>query len=154
MILFRKMPQIFKSKFLEKEFKEFYQDIIPNLNNCNSCGILKCRCCFVFQYNCSMCHILRCKNCQLFKNSRDLLFEKCSIDQWHYVVNFVRDLFHVSNYSVLRYNDLKPISQQVKDKNEVFLSKKDSENYLNKTKNNNNNNNDNNNNNNNKKSIL
>ena len=88
-----------------------------------------------------MCHILRCKNCQLFKNSRDLLSEKCSIDQWHYVANFVRDLFHVSNYSVLRYNDLKPISQEVKDKNEVFLSKKDSENYLNRSKNNNNNNN-------------
>ena len=120
------MSQIFKSEFLEKEFKEFYQVVIPNLNNCNSCGILKGRYCFVFQYNCNMCRILSCKNCQLFKNSRDLLFETCAIDQWHYIANFVHDLFDVSSYSVLRYSDLKPISQEVKDKNLVFLSKKES----------------------------
>ena len=96
------MSQIFKSECIEKEFIEFYQTIIPNLNNCNSCGIFKCRYCFVYQYNCCMCRIMRCKNCQLFKNSRDLLFEKCSIDQWRYIANFVHDLFNVSIYSILR----------------------------------------------------
>ena len=116
------MSQIFKSEFIEKEFIEFYQTIIPNLNNCNSYGILKCRYCFVYQYNCCMCRIMRCKNCQLFKNSRDLLFEKCSIDQWRYIANFVHDLFNVSIYSILRYSDLKPISQEVKDKNLVFFN--------------------------------
>ena len=90
---------------------------------------------------------MRCKNCQLFKNSRDLLFVKFSTDQWRYIVNFVHDLFNVSIYSVLRYCDLKPISQEVKDKNLVFLSKKESENYLSKYNNNNNNNNNNNDNN-------
>lgn len=75
------MAQIFKSEFLKKEFIELYQEIIPNLNKCNSCGILKCRNCFLFQYNSNMCRIMRCKNCQLFKNSKDLLFEKCTIEQ-------------------------------------------------------------------------
>ena len=66
-----------------------------------------------------MCRSVRCKNCQLFKNSRDLLFEKCTV---HYIVNFVHDLFHVSSYSVLRYSDLKPISHEVKGKNCFLLS--------------------------------
>lgn len=84
-----------------------------------------------------MCRIIRCKNCQMFKNLRDLLFEKCSMDQWHYIANFVHDLFNLSIYSVLRYNDLKPISEEVKNKNIVFLSKKESEDYLSKYNNNN-----------------
>ena len=33
------MSQIFKSEFIEKEFIEFYQTIIPNLNNCNSSNV-------------------------------------------------------------------------------------------------------------------
>ena len=45
------------------------------------------------------------------------MFEKCSINQWNYVVNFIHDLFDVSIYFALRYNDLKPISQEVRHKN-------------------------------------
>ena len=73
-----------------------------------------------------MCRSVRCKNCQLFKNSRDLLFEKCTV---HYIVNFVHDLFHVSSYSVLRYSDLKPISHEVKGKNCFLLSLNNNNNY-------------------------
>lgn len=124
------MAQIFESEFLKKTFEEFYQIVIPNLNNCKSCGILKCRYCFIFRYDCCMCHILRCKNYQLFKTTRDLLFVKCSIDQWRYVVNFIRDLFNISDYSFLRYKDLTPILKEVKDKNKFFLCKQDAENYL------------------------
>ena len=32
---------VFENEFLRRQFKEFYQDIIPNLNFCRSCGILK-----------------------------------------------------------------------------------------------------------------
>ena len=45
------------------------------------------------------------------------MFEKCLINQWNYVVNFIHDLFDVSIYFALRYNDLKPISQEVRHKN-------------------------------------
>ena len=98
-----KMSQIFDSEIIKKEFEEFYQVIIPNLNNCNGYGILKCSKCFVFQYDCVMCCIFRCKNCQLFKTSRDILFQKTSIEQYNYIVNFVRDLYHVSEHSIMRY---------------------------------------------------
>ena len=64
------------------------------------------------------------------------MFEKCSINQWNYVVNFIHDLFDVSIYFVLRYNDLKPISQEVRDKNCVFLCKKDANDYLDNNNNN------------------
>ena len=110
------MSQLFKSKILEEELKELYQVIIPSLNKCNNCDILKCRYCFLFRYDCTVCRIVRCKNCQLFKNAKDLLFEKCSIEQWNYIANFIHDPFNISIYSVLRYSDLKPISQEVKDK--------------------------------------
>lgn len=108
------MSQIFDSEIIKKEFEEFYRVVIPNLNNCKSCGILKCSKCFVFQYNRVMCCIFRCKNFQLFKTSRDFLFQKTSIEQYNYIVNFVRDLYHVSDHSIMRYKDLKPISAEVK----------------------------------------
>ena len=114
------MAKTFQTEFLWKEFKEFYRIIIPNLNNCDSCGISKCRYCFIFQYDCRMCQIMRCKNCQLFKNYKDLLFKKCSVEQWQYIVNFIDDLFNLSIYSVFCYDDLKPISEKVKNKNFFF----------------------------------
>lgn len=107
------MAKIFQTEFLKKEFEEFYRVIIPNLNNCDSCGILKWRYCFIFQYDCRMCQIMRCKNFQLLKNYKDLLFEKCSVEQWQYIVNFIHDLFNLSLYSIFCYDDLKPISEKV-----------------------------------------
>ena len=82
--------------------------------------------------------MMRCRNCQLFRNAKDLLFEKWPIEQWNYIANFIHDLFNISVYSVLWYSDLKPISQEVKDKNCVFLCKKDANDYLDNNNNNNN----------------
>ena len=70
----------------------------------------------------------------MFKNSKRLLFEKCTIEQWNYIVNFLHDFFHISGYSFDFFSDLKPIISKVKESNEVFLCQMN---------NNNNNNNDN-----------
>ena len=117
--------QMFNNGYLEKEFKELYQVIIPNLNQCNNCNKLKCNSCFNFRSECTFCRISRCKNCQLFKNSKDLLFEKCTQEQWDYVINFIYDLFDISIFSIQSYTDLKFINQEVKDRNRsiIFSSK-------------------------------
>ena len=73
----------------------------------------------------------------MFKNSKRLLFEKCTIEQWNYIVNFLHDFFHISGYSFDFFSDLKPIISKVKESNEVFLCQ------MNNNNNNNNNNNDN-----------
>ena len=63
----------------------------------------------------------RCKNCQIFKNSKDLLFEKCPKEQWDYIVDFIYDLFNISIYSIKSSPDLKSINEKVKDKIAFFF---------------------------------
>ena len=108
------MAIIFKTSSLRKEFEELYQKIIPKLNDCNNCGILKCVFCSKFIVSCSICRKDRCKNCVLFQNTVDLLFEKCSKEQWDYVCNFLYDLFRVSWLTAYCFKDLKSINSSVK----------------------------------------
>ena len=63
------MAIIFKTSSLRKEFEELCQKIIPELNDCNNCGILKCVFCSKFTVSCSICRKDRCKNCVLFQNT-------------------------------------------------------------------------------------
>lgn len=125
--------QMFNNGYLEKEFKGLYQVIIPNLNQWNNCNKLKCSSCFYFWFECTFCRISRCKNCQLFKNNKDLLFEKCTQEQWDYVINLIYDLFDISIFSIQSYTDLKFINQKVKDKNKsiIFSSKNFNKKYVN-----------------------
>lgn len=125
--------QMFNNGYLEKEFKGLYQVIIPNLNQWNNCNKLKCNSCFYFWFECTFCRISRCKNCQLFKNNKDLLFEKCTQEQWDYVINLIYDLFDISIFSIQSYTDLKFINQKVKDKNKsiIFSSKNFNKKYVN-----------------------
>ena len=125
--------QMFNDGYLEKEFKGLYQVIIPNLNQWNNCNKLKCNSCFYFWFECTFCRISRCKNCQLFKNNKDLLFEKCTQEQWDYVINLIYDLFDISIFSIQSYTDLKFINQKVKDKNKsiIFSSKNFNKKYVN-----------------------
>lgn len=109
------MAIIFKTSSLRKEFEELCQKIIPKLNDCNNCGILKCVFCSKFTVSCSICRKDRCKNCVLFQNTVDLLFEKCSKEQWDYVCNFLYDLFRVSWLTAYCFKDLKPINSSVKN---------------------------------------
>lgn len=112
---------VFENEFLRKQFKEFYQDIIPNLNFCRSCGILKCRKCILYRNECRMCQLMKCDKCQLFKTTRDILFNKCPFEQWKYIANFIRDFFDHSDYSFLKLQDLTPISKVVKEKNRLYI---------------------------------
>lgn len=125
--------QMFNNGYLEKEFKGLYQVIISNLNQWNNCNKLKCYSCFYFWFECTFCGISRCKNCQLFKNNKDLLFEKCTQEQWDYVINLIYDLFDISIFSIQSYTDLKFINQKVKDKNKsiIFSSKNFNKKYVN-----------------------
>ena len=125
--------QMFNNGYLEKEFKGLYQVIIPNLNQWNNCNKLKCNSCFYFWFECTFCRISRCKNCPLFKNNKDLLFEKCTQEQWDYVINLIYDLFDISIFSIQSYTDLKFINQKVKDKNKsiIFSSKNFNKKYVN-----------------------
>ena len=118
------MAKIFKTKELENEFNQFIYKIIPSLNECGNCGILKCCDCFKFSINCGRCRLWKCKNCEMFKITKDLLFEKCSNQQWKYIVNFVHDLFKLSNYSFDFFSDLQLISEKVKEKNTFFKPKR------------------------------
>ena len=117
------MAKIFKTKKLENEFNELVYKIIPSLNKRGNCDILKCGYHFKFSFDCSGCKLNKCKNCKMFKITKDLLFEKCNNEQWRYVVNFIHDLFKVSEFSFNFLTDLQPTSKKVikKKKKKVFL---------------------------------
>ena len=130
--------KIFETEFLRrKEFEGLYQKIIPSLNQCGNCGILKNLNGFIFNLNCMSCRLWRCKNCQMFKNSKWLLFEKFTIKQWNYIANFLHDFFQISDYSFDFFSHLKPIDSKVKENNEVFLCQMNNNNkkYKNKSSN-------------------
>ena len=109
------MAVIFNSSILKNEFEDLYRKIIPKLNDCNNCGILKCTYCSRFTVSCSLCRKSRCKNCVSFKKIVDLLFEKCSKDQWDYVCNFLHDLFRISWFTTCCFKDLKWINSLIKN---------------------------------------
>ena len=118
------MAKIFKSKEMEKEFKELIYEIIPSLNEFGNCGILKCEHCYKFSVICSSCKKLKCRNCEKYKRSKEILFKNCSNIQLDYVVKFLTDLFKISDYSFDFFIDLKPIKEQIKENSDIFLTAK------------------------------
>ena len=60
-----------KMQYIKKKFGDFYQRIIPSLNRCDTCGILKCFYCSKFTASCSLCRRNTCKNCFPYKNAID-----------------------------------------------------------------------------------
>ena len=57
----------------------------------------------------------------MFKNSKQTLFQKTTIEQWNYIFNFLHDFFQISDYCFDFFLDLTPSILQVKENNEVFL---------------------------------
>lgn len=107
------MAQIFDKETL-KEFQALYRDIISSLNECNNCTILSCK-------NCFKCERTGCTNCEKFRKSKWTLLKKCNCEQWNYVINFLNDIFNVSDKPVNFFPHLKPVNEQVKNKNKVFV---------------------------------
>lgn len=119
------MAGIFKSKELEKEFKELISEITPSLNDCKNCNILKCHYCTKFSPCCSICRAARCKKCVRYNTSKQILFDNAKMETWEYMANFLSDLFKIWDYSYLFYRDLNLIDEEVKKKSTVFASEKD-----------------------------
>lgn len=107
------MAKIFDEETL-KEFQALYQNIIPSLNKCGNCNI-------VSSTNCFCCKRTECINCEKFWKLKCKLLKKCNCELWNYLINFLNDFFNVSDISVEFFLDLKPVSEQVKNKNRVFV---------------------------------
>lgn len=107
------MAKIFDEETL-KEFQALHQNIIPSLNKCGNCNI-------VSSTNCFCCKRTECINCEKFWKLKWKLFKKCNCELWNYLINFLNDFFNVSDISVEFFLDLKPVSEQVKNKNRVFV---------------------------------
>ena len=63
---------------MKKEFEEFYRVLLPNLNECGNCGIIKCFYCTKFNVSCSLCRNERCKNCTKYNNAIEFFCEHCT----------------------------------------------------------------------------
>ena len=121
---------IFQSKEMEIEFKELVNEIIPSLNECVNCNIFECKCCYNFTVNCSSYRKLKCKNCEKYKRTKEILFQNYSNKSLDCIVNFLIDLFKISDYSIDFFNDLKPINDEVKRKKDFFLIENDAKKHI------------------------
>lgn len=91
---------------MKKEFDNLCQVLIPNLNQCDNCGVLKCFYCNKFTASCSLCRGERCKNCFKYNTAMDFFYEHYSEEQWSYICNFLHDLFHISWISRQFFKDV------------------------------------------------
>ena len=89
---------IFKQRVdLEKEYQFLLKEIIPKLNDCGYCGVLKERYCLNFLVNCGMCVMDRCQNCYQFDRTKDLLINNSNKDIHNYVKKLLIDYFRISD---------------------------------------------------------
>ena len=110
------MAQIFGSYFMQSEFKNLYQTLLPNLNECGNCRITKCYFCVKFDASCQSCRIQRCKNCIKFFNAIEFFYGQATKKQWDYICNFLHDLFRVHRITKSSFKDIeKPIKSSVKN---------------------------------------
>ena len=58
---------------LKKEYRFLVEQILPLLNDCGYCGVLKGKYCLNFSVNCSMCLKDKCQNCYQSNKSKDIL---------------------------------------------------------------------------------
>ena len=89
------MAKIFNSYFMQKEFEQLYRVLLPSLNECGACGIVKCYLCKKFDVTCSPCKFRRCAPCVKFFNTLNFFYKNSSREQWNYVCNFLHDLFRL-----------------------------------------------------------
>ena len=89
------MAKIFNSYFVQKEFEQLYRVLLPSLNECGACGIVKCYLCKKFNVTCSPCKFKRCILCVKFFNTLSFFCKNSSREQWNYVCNFLHDLFRL-----------------------------------------------------------
>ena len=116
--------ELFKTKETKKEFNELIYDVIPSLNDCDNCRILKCYYCSKFLIDCNMCRQERCKNCFAFDSSKEILMDKCDEYTQKYIANFLTDFLKISDVTANFFN-LSITKEIVKEKNNYFLSKKE-----------------------------
>ena len=78
---------------MQKEFEQLYRVLLPSLNECGACGIVKCYLCKKFDVTCSPCKFRRCVPCIKFFNTLNFFYKNSNREQWNYVCNFLHDLF-------------------------------------------------------------
>ena len=86
---FRYMAKIFNSHFMQKEFEQLYRALLPCLNECGACGIVKCYLCKKFDVTCSLCKFRRCVPCVKFFNTLNFFYKNLIREQWNYVCNYM-----------------------------------------------------------------
>lgn len=104
---------------MQSESKNLHQQLIPNLNKCDACGITQCSLCekYDFFYG---CRYQRCKPCMKFFNSIEFFYQNATRDQWNYICNFLHDFFRLHCITKQTFKDVNKIVNS-KVKNTCFI---------------------------------
>ena len=115
------MPDlIFKSRVdLKKEYQFLVKELIPKLNDCGYCGVLKGKYCLKFSINCQICLKYRFQTCFQFNRTKDLLINNTDKEISNYVKKFLIDYFSVSDFTNYFFN--LNLKEDVKDKDPIKI---------------------------------
>ena len=87
--------------FRNKDLKNMYENFVSSTNftifECKYCNLQSCILHYRFDCSCKNCRIVRCRKCQNFNTELDILMQVADSEARLYILNFVRDLFTVSD---------------------------------------------------------
>ena len=122
--------EIFKTKELEKEYKE-YQELLKEVFECGFCRILSCKYQKKFDVVCSICRNAACKKCKKLLISIETIINNCDENGKDYIYNFTKDFLNLDELT-LDFFSLN-INKKVKIEKELFKKKVKSEKNSTKT---------------------
>ena len=97
------MAKILDSEIIERAFKELIKEVIPSLNQCKKCNILKCTHCFILSFSCEECVKLQCRKCDRYRGTLEFLIENSSKGISNYITSL---LFYLNRFSGYSFNFL------------------------------------------------
>ena len=92
--------ELFKTKFLKKEYEELVQKTLPKIVECNYCNHNCLKNHYHYEVMCSKCRSDRCKNCQMFNQQMYALIQAANEQTRKFIYNFVSDFFSISKESL------------------------------------------------------
>ena len=95
--------ELFKTKQLQQEYKEFSEKIMPSVLKCNYCNVSHCIIHGKFDISCIHCRKIKCEKCFKFNISMNVLLKSATEQTIDYLFNYISDFLNISNESIKKH---------------------------------------------------
>ena len=95
--------ELFKTSILKNEYKEFTNELLPSVLECDYCNVVSCSWHKKFTGTCLHCRQRRCNKCYKFNISKDILLTSASTETVDFLYNFICNFLNLSDESIKSY---------------------------------------------------